>query len=48
MKFALGTFRVYLLGREFIIQTDHAALAFLNRMHNDNRRLVRWYLSMQP
>lgn len=34
----------YLMGREFIIETDHAPLLFLNRTKTENGRLMRWAL----
>ncbi len=45
---ALKHFEVYLLGREFTICTDHQALKFLQRMKNNNSRLTRWALAIQP
>ena len=41
-------FRVYLLGRKFTIQTDHRALEWLDRLKNNNARLTRWSLALQP
>ena len=48
IKLAVHTFRTYLLGRTFLIQTDHHALEWLNRIKNDNPRLTRWSLALQP
>ena len=45
---ALKHFEVYLLGQEFTICTDHKALKFLQRMKNNNSRLTRWALAIQP
>ena len=44
IKLATHTFRVYLLGRKFIIQTDHCALEWLDRLKEKNARLTRWSL----
>ena len=41
-------FAVYLLGRPFILQTDHKALLKLRTMQNGNHRLMRWSLALQP
>lgn len=36
IKWALDSFKYYLLGREFTLQTDHKALQWLNRMKDTN------------
>ena len=48
IKLATHAFRVYLLGRKFTIQTDHRALEWLNRLKDNNARLTRWSLALQP
>ncbi len=48
VKWALDSFKYYLLGREFILETDHKALQWLQRMKDTNSRITRWYLAMQP
>lgn len=48
IKLACQAFRVYLLGRPFVIQTDHRALQWLDRLKENNARLTRWSLSLQP
>ena len=48
IKLGVHAFRVYLLGRNFTIQTDHRALAWLDSMKEKNARLTRWSLSLQP
>ena len=45
---AIKAFRVYLLGRPFIIQTDQRALEWLDRVKENNGRLTRWSLFLQP
>ena len=45
---SLKHYAVYLLGRQFVIQTDHGALKFLHTMKNSNGRLTRWALALQP
>ena len=48
IKLACQAFRVYLLGREFTVQTDHRALEWMDRLKENNARLTRWSLSLQP
>lgn len=48
IKLGIQAFRVYLLGRHFKIETDHRSLEWLHRMKNDNARLTRWSLALQP
>ncbi|XP_063334795.1 uncharacterized protein si:ch211-282j22.3 isoform X2 [Pelmatolapia mariae] len=48
IKWALDSFRYYLLGREFILETDHKALQWIERMKDTNGRITRWYLAIQP
>lgn len=48
VKWALDTLKYYLLGREFVLETDHKALQWMNRMKDSNARITRWYLSVQP
>ena len=49
IKLATHAFRVYLLGRQFEVQTDHRALGeWLNRLKDHSARLTRWSLALQP
>ena len=48
IKLAVQSFRVYLLGREFTVQTDHRSLEWMDRLKENNSRLTRWSLSLQP
>ena len=48
IKLATQAVRVYLLGRPFVVQTDHRALEWLDRVKENNSRLSRWSLAMQP
>uniref|UniRef100_A0A1X7SU85 Reverse transcriptase RNase H-like domain-containing protein n=1 Tax=Amphimedon queenslandica TaxID=400682 RepID=A0A1X7SU85_AMPQE len=48
IKLDVQAFRVYLLGKPFTIQTDHRALEWLDRVKENNARLTRWSLLMQP
>ncbi|XP_024136818.1 uncharacterized protein LOC112151925 [Oryzias melastigma] len=48
IKWALDSFRYYLLGREFDLETDHRALTWINTMKDHHSRLTRWYLALQP
>ena len=45
--FALENFREYVMGRHFVIITDHKALTFLNKCHVNNDKLLRWSLWLQ-
>jgi hypothetical protein len=44
---AVETFRYYLFGRKFKLQTDHNPLVWLNQEKNKNRKLLRWSLTLQ-
>ena len=48
IKLGVHAFRVYLLGRPFTIQTDHQSLEWLDRLKENNARLTRWSLALQP
>lgn len=48
VKWALDSLKYYLLGGEFIVETDHKALQWLKRMKDTNSRITLWYLAMQP
>ena len=41
-------FNYYLLGKEFFIECDHQPLSFLQKSNNDNQKLQRWVLALQP
>ena len=45
---AVKNFKAYLLGRSFIVQTDHRTLQWLNQFKEKNARLTRWSLILQP
>ena len=48
IKLAVNAFQVYLLGKPFVIQTDHRTLQWLNNIKHENNCLARWSLSLQP
>ena len=48
IKLAVHAFRVYLLGKPFIVQSDLRPLEWLHRMKENNARLTRWSLALQP
>lgn len=41
IKLAVHAFRVYLLGTSFVIQTDHRALEWLDKLKENNSRLTQ-------
>lgn len=45
---AIQKFESYLYGREFLLETDHQPLVYLNRAKVANARLMRWALALQP
>ena len=47
-KISVQTFRVYLLGKPFTIETDHRYLERLDCMKESNSQLSRWSLFLQP
>ena len=48
IRLAVAAFKVYLLGRKFVIQTDHRSLEWLERLKEGNPKLCRWSLALQP
>ena len=44
---AVETFRYYLFGRRFKLQTDYKPLVWLNQVKNKNRKLLRWSLTIE-
>ena len=50
LAIALGikAFATYLVGKPFILQTDHRALTWLRTFRDENMRLTRWSLALQP
>ena len=48
IKLAVKAFQMYLLGRPFIIQTDHPTLQWLSNAKDENSQLARWSLALQP
>lgn len=44
---AFEHFKYYLIGRKFILRSDHKALEYLSTTKNENSRLLRWSLKMQ-
>ena len=45
---AVQKYYQYLYGRQFIIQTDHSPLQYLNSAKLSNSRLMRWAIKLQP
>ena len=47
LVWATKRLHVYLYGREFILETDHQPLLFLDKSKINNDRVMRWALTMQ-
>lgn len=45
---AINKFQRYLYGQDFVLETDHSPLVYLNKSKVANPRLMRWALSLQP
>ena len=45
---AVHKFKCYLYGKEFVLETDHKPLVYLNTAKVANARLMRWALALQP
>ncbi|KAL2082862.1 hypothetical protein ACEWY4_020635 [Coilia grayii] len=48
IKWALDSLKYYLMDKDFVLETDHRALQWLDKMKDTNSRVTRWYLSLQP
>lgn len=46
--YAIKRFKEYLYGKEFVIQTDHKPLIYINHNRSNNDRIMRWSLLLQP
>lgn len=44
----VSKFHRYVYGKEFILETDHQPLTYLNKAKMANARLMRWALALQP
>ena len=45
--FAIKKFQKYLYGKEFVLQTDHQPLAYIQRCKIESGRIMRWALFLQ-
>ena len=45
---AIRKLQVYLYGQEFVLQTDHRPLTFLDQAKLANARVMRWAMALQP
>jgi len=48
IKWALEELKYYVLGRYFTLVTDHAPLVWMSKNKENNGRVTRWFLSLQP
>lgn len=47
LVWAIGKYAIYLYGKEFVVETDHQPLEYLNKTKLNNARVMRWSLSLQ-
>lgn len=47
LVWGISKFHVFLYGREFILETDHQPLVYINRAKVANARIMRWALALQ-
>ena len=47
MVFAVNKFQLYLYGTDFVIQTDHQPLAYIQRCKIESPRVMRWAIALQ-
>ena len=45
---AVQKFQCYLYGSEFVLDTDHSLLTYMNQAKVTNPRVMRWVLALQP
>lgn len=48
LVWAMEKFQMYLYGVEFLLETDHHPLVYINKAKIKNSRVMRWALSLQP
>ena len=47
IMWGIGKFDRYLFGKEFVIETDHCGLQYMNEGRMKNARVMRWSLALQ-
>ena len=47
MVFAVKIFQLYLYGTDFVIQTGHKPLAYIQRCKIESTRVMRWAIALQ-
>ncbi|MGH0153042.1 UNVERIFIED_CONTAM: hypothetical protein FKN15_023917, partial [Acipenser sinensis] len=48
VKWAIESLKYYLLGRKFLLVTDHSPLKWMKENKERNARVTRWFLALQP
>lgn len=46
IKWAIDSGKYYLLGREFLLQTDHRPLMWMQLKQHHNARMLHWCLAI--
>ena len=48
LVWAVQKFQSYLYGKQFVLETDHEPLVYINKAKCANARMMRWALALQP
>ena len=48
LVWAVQKFEPYLYGNQFVVQTDHSPLQYLERVKSPSGRITRWAMILQP
>lgn len=48
LVWAVHKLYIYLYGKEFLLETDHHPLVYINKTKVSNSRVMRWALALQP
>lgn len=48
LVWGITKFHIYLYGKEFLVETDHCPLIYMNKSKIANSRIMRWVIALQP